>query len=64
MTVARTSTKKVKNRPMLIDERRQHILGLVQSHGRVLVDELSGTLGISQITIRKDLDHLQAKGFV
>ena len=37
---------------MLIDERRQHILGLVQNNGRVLVHELSGTLGISQITIR------------
>ena len=49
---------------MLIDERRQHILGLVQSNGRVLVHELSGTLGISQITIRKDLDHLQARGLI
>jgi DeoR family transcriptional regulator of aga operon len=62
--VARTSSKKAKPDPMLIDERRQHILGLVQSNGRVLVHELSGTLGISQITIRKDLDHLQAKGLI
>jgi DeoR family transcriptional regulator, aga operon transcriptional repressor len=62
--VARTSTKKIKQDPMLIDERRQHILGLVQNNGRVLVHELSGTLGISQITIRKDLDHLQAKGLI
>lgn len=49
---------------MLIDERRQHILGLLQSDGRVLVAELSRRLGISQITIRKDLDHLQAKGLI
>ncbi len=49
---------------MLIDERRQHILSLVQSQGRVLVGELSQTLGMSQITIRKDLEHLQAKGLV
>ncbi|WP_158748545.1 transcriptional repressor AgaR [Acidobacterium sp. S8] len=49
---------------MLIEERRQHILGLVQSHGRVLVNELSENLGISQITIRKDLDYLQSKGLV
>jgi DeoR family transcriptional regulator of aga operon len=47
---------------MLIDEPRQHILGLLQSDGRVLVAELSSQLGISQITIRKDLDHLEAKG--
>ena len=34
--------KKSKNQaPMLIEERRQHILSLIQKHGRVLVDELS-----------------------
>ena len=49
---------------MLIEERRQHILGLIQSRGRVLVNELSENLGISQITIRKDLDYLHAKGQV
>jgi DeoR family transcriptional regulator of aga operon len=49
---------------MLIDERRQHILGLLQSDRRVLVAELSSQLGISQITIRKDLDHLEAKRLI
>ena len=46
---------------MLIEERRQHILSLIQSQGRVLVDELSSNLDLSQITIRKDLDYLEAK---
>lgn len=49
---------------MLIDERRQHILSLVQNEGRVVVGELSRTLGISQITIRKDLEHLQSRGLL
>ena len=49
---------------MLIDERRQHILTLVQQDGRVLVGDLSRRLGISQITIRKDLDYLQSRGLV
>jgi DeoR family transcriptional regulator, aga operon transcriptional repressor len=49
---------------MLIDERRQHILSLIQSHGRVVVGELASSLGISQITIRKDLEYLQAKGLI
>src|ERR1035437_3760037 len=49
---------------MLIEERRQHILALAQKHGRVLVEELSQSLGISRITIRKDLDYLQRKGFL
>lgn len=47
---------------MLIEERRQYIVALAQQHGRVLVEELSQSLGISRITIRKDLDHLQSRG--
>lgn len=47
--------------PMLVEERRQHILSLIQKHGRVLVDELSNDLDLSRITIRKDLDYLQSK---
>jgi DeoR family transcriptional regulator of aga operon len=49
---------------MLIDERRRHVLSLLQRDGRVLVAELSKSLGISSITIRKDLEHLQAKGLL
>lgn len=49
---------------MLIDERRNHVLNLIQRDGRVLVSELSETLGISRITIRKDLDYLESKGLV
>lgn len=49
---------------MLIEERRQHILSLIQHHGRALVGQLSRELGISQITIRKDLDYLQSKGLI
>src|ERR1700722_6993294 len=47
---------------MLIEERRQHIFSLAQQHGRVLVEDLSESLGISRITIRKDLDYLQRRG--
>lgn len=49
---------------LLIDERRQHIVSLIQSEGRVLVGELSRSLGISQLTVRKDLEYLQGKGLV
>jgi DeoR family transcriptional regulator, aga operon transcriptional repressor len=58
------SPKPLDGEDMLIDERRQHILRLLQSDGRVLVAELSRQLGISQITIRKDLDHLEGKGLI
>ncbi len=50
--------------PMLIEERRQHILAIAQREGRVRVRDLSEALGISQITIRKDLDYLQVKGLL
>ena len=47
---------------LLIGERRQRMLDLIQRDGRVLVSELSDVFGISRITIRKDLDHLQNRG--
>src|SRR5450631_3322740 len=58
--------KKTRNpsNPMLLEERRQHILSIVRQEGRVLVSEISDTLAISRITIRKDLDHLESKGLV
>lgn len=49
---------------MLSEERRQHILKMVQQDGRALVSELSDSLGISRITIRKDLDYLESRGLI
>ena len=49
---------------MLIQERRNHLLGLIKRDGRVLVSEVSDGLGISRITIRKDLDFLESQGLV
>ena len=49
---------------LLIGERRQQVLALLQRDGRVLVSELSEAFGISPITIRKDLDHLESQGLV
>src|ERR1035437_248425 len=49
---------------MLIEERRNHLLKLILRDGRVLVSEMSDALGISRITIRKDLDYLESKGLV
>ena len=64
MVRAKLKTHSPEPGQLLIDERRQHILSLIQSQGRVLVGELSRNLGISQITIRKDLEYLQSKGLV
>ncbi len=57
-----STADQVRGSQMLIEERRQYIVGLAQQHGRVLVEELSQSLGISRITIRKGLDYLQRRG--
>lgn len=49
---------------LMAEERKQRILALLQSEGRVVVGSLSQTFGVSQITIRKDLDSLQERGLV
>ncbi len=49
---------------MLIGERRQHVLSLIRRDGRVIVSELSSALGVSRISIRKDLDYLGSRGLI
>ncbi len=55
---------KIDRSNMLIAERRRHVLEKIHQDGRVLVSELSDSLGISRITIRKDLDSLEAQGML
>ena len=47
---------------MLNEERRRSILEILNQEGRVLVGELARRFRTSQVTIRKDLDMLQANG--
>ena len=47
---------------MLSEERRRHILEILNRDGRVLVVDLAKQFRTSQVTIRKDLDVLQAHG--
>lgn len=49
---------------LMAEERRQRILDILRADGRVIVGSLSETFGVSQITIRKDLDTLQERGLV
>ncbi len=56
--------KDVAGKEMLVEERRQHVLGCIQRDGRAIVGELAEGLGISRITIRKDLEHLQSLGLI
>jgi DeoR family transcriptional regulator, aga operon transcriptional repressor len=49
-------------RPVLSEERHRHILEILNRDGRVLVGDLARQFRTSQVTIRKDLDALQAHG--
>lgn len=49
---------------MLNEERRRAILDILNREGRLLVGELARHFKTSQVTIRKDLDVLQAQGLV
>jgi DeoR/GlpR family transcriptional regulator of sugar metabolism len=45
-------------------DRQKSILGIVTREGRVEVARLAGMLGVSRVTVRKDLDALEEKGLV
>ena len=44
------------------EERREQIIGIIQENGKVKVSELSERYGISEVSIRKDLELLEAEG--
>ena len=52
------------NDALLNEERRRAILDMLARDGRVLVKELAPRFGTSQVTIRKDLEVLHARGLV
>ena len=46
------------------DERRRRILEMLAEGNRAEVSDLSEKLGVSQVTIRKDLDELEKQGII
>ncbi len=49
---------------LYLEERRQKILDLLDEQGRVSVAELSRQLGVSEVTIRADLQALAEQNLV
>jgi DeoR family fructose operon transcriptional repressor len=47
---------------MLLDQRRDNILGLIESKGFASLQELVDHLGASESTVRRDLEHLDRIG--
>lgn len=48
--------------PMILDQRRQEILNLVESAGFVSLHQLTERAGVSESTVRRDLEHLERIG--
>lgn len=49
---------------MLSAERRSYLLEKIQTHGFLTVAEVSSELGVTPMTIRRDLDRLEKEGLV
>lgn len=49
---------------MLVTERRERILALVRERGTVPLPELAATMGVSEMTVRRDIDLLAEDGEV
>ena len=49
---------------MHVPDRLDLTLRLVRGSGRLTLAELAGRLGVSEMTVRRDLDQLQAQGLV
>jgi DeoR/GlpR family transcriptional regulator of sugar metabolism len=54
----------VRNEPVLGTQRRSRILALVDEQGAVKVSELVEELGVSDMTVRRDIDSLAEQGLV
>ncbi|MFZ3499989.1 DUF977 family protein [Streptomyces sp. 5.8] len=58
------SAQRTPGRGMPCEERRELIAGTVRTKGRVRVSDLVRELGVSRMTIHRDLQHLDARGLV
>ncbi|MCM1969255.1 DeoR family transcriptional regulator [Streptomyces sp. NPDC002812] len=58
------AAQRTPGRGMPCEERRELIAGAVRANGRVRVADLVRELGVSRMTIHRDLQHLDAQGRV
>src|SRR5215510_6188645 len=52
------------DRTLSQEERREQILARLSAYDRTTVGELSQLLGVSEVTVRKDLDLLESQGLL
>ena len=49
---------------MIADERRREIVKIVKHEGAVSTKELSNRLGVSEMTVRRDLEYLETRSSI
>ncbi|MCP3755620.1 DeoR family transcriptional regulator [Streptomyces sp. NPDC056773] len=57
-----SAAQRTPGRGMPCEERRELIAGAVRARGRVQVADLVRELGVSRMTIHRDLQHLDSQG--
>lgn len=62
MTVSEESDNGLEEAGLLAADRQAHVLSLLRQRGTVRVKELAQSFGVSDMTIRRDLDALAASG--
>src|SRR5688500_12022724 len=58
------NARDLRRRPALARQRQEYILGRIRNEGAVRVADLVDTLGVSDMTIRRDLGSLHQRGLV
>src|SRR5260221_12010525 len=58
----RTDSAPILGMSMLLDQRRQEILNLIESGGFVSLQQLTERAGVSESTVRRDLEYLERIG--
>ncbi len=49
---------------MLTNERQEELRRILLAHGTVAIADVSRRLGVSEMTVRRDLEHMEAEGLV
>ena len=49
---------------LLAEQRHQYVLDELRNKGRILVTDIANTLHVTEVTVRRDLAHLEKNGLL
>lgn len=64
MQIESRNSQSLKGKKGSIEQREQHIIDLVRSHGFASIEDLSRRFGLTQQTIRRDINRISGKGLL